>query len=564
MAVNATKTEGAAAAPGVDAPEVAALEVAVPGTDTPAAHAHGVTLEVAPAPQTASSVAPSETVAAVTVSVSPLEAASGTAPSAAATAYAQLRLQRQVREQELLARLGAERPVCDLVEDIEQAPLYLDKLTRQIEVLLRSHYYQINGSAALGSGQGRAQLTLPELRALSIVTMLLLAYAHDLGKLKLSFEVRADNGRTWNPESCTLEQFLNQEQPHLVSFYSKDNCGIDHGQQPLLQGLALLHHHVPAAYDYLSRFFDLTALGSAVRAADATPGAVSSDGSELFAQLITRADRMAVALSTGQSLDNAPLTLVAMLKHFLALRAQLQPDSINGRYSDVYFSGTKLLLVQDSLALDSCRRLVGAATGTNHRTFEHLLHQEGLGNGYTWCRIITGSDLIYAYGTLLELSPSDSAEIQALLGPTASELWLEPQLRPDYQRRALTYALAHYAWAVAAAGAQGSGGKVSGPWVPPGVAPDTPTAALLALDLSQIEILGRAPESVAALLKAKVTPENLGQSEEPFRRMPQHLVVVGGASIIMSGGRLRDYALQFCFEQDDTPDNMQDDTPQQA
>ncbi len=526
MAVNATKTEGAAAAPVVDAPEVT-----VPGTDTPEAHAQGVILEAAPAPQAA----------APTVS-----------------AYAQLRLQRQVREQELLARLGAERPVCDLVEDIEQAPLYLDKLTRQIEVLLRSHYYQINGSAALGAGQGRVQLTLPELRALSIVTMLLLSYAHDLGKLKLSFEVRADNGRTWNPESSTLEQFINHEQPNLVSFYSKDNCGIDHGQQPLLQGLSLLHHHVPAAYDYLSRFFDLTALGSAVRAVDATLGAVSSDGSELFLQLITRADRMAVALSTGQSLDQAPLTLVAVLKHFLALRAQLQPDSINGRYSDVYFSGTKLLLVQDSLALDSCRRLVGAATGTNHRTFEHLLHQEGLGNGYTWCRIIAGSDLIYAYGTLLELSSSDSAEIKELLGPAASDLWLEPQLRPDYQRRALTYALAHYAWAVAALGAQGSGGKVtggkvSGPWVPPGVAPDTTTAALLTLDLSQIEILGRAPESVAALLKAKVTPENLEQSEEPFRCWPQHLVVVGGAPIILSGGRLRDYALQFCFEQDEPP-----------
>ena len=541
MAVNATKTEGAAAAPVVDAPEVAALEVAVPGvdapevtvpgTDTPEAYAQGVILEAAPAPQAAAPIV---------------------------SAYAQLRLQRQVREQELLARLGAERPVCDLVEDIEQAPLYLEKLTRQIEVLLRSHYYQINGSAALGPGLGRVQLTLPELRALSIVTMLLLAYAHDLGKLKLSFEVRADNGRTWNPESGTLEQFINQEQPHLVSFYSKDNCGIDHDQQPLLQGLSLLHHHVPAAYDYLSRFFDLTALGSAVRAVDATPGAVSSDGSELFAQLITRADRMAVALSTGQSLDQAPLTLVAVLKHFLALRAQLQPESINGRYSDVYFSGTKLLLVQDSLALDSCRRLVGAATGTNHRTFEHLLHQEGLGNGYTWCRIIAGSDLIYAYGTLLELSSSDSAEIKELLGPAASDLWLEPQLRPDYQRRALTYALAHYAWAVAALGAQGSGGKVtggkvSGPWVPPGVAPDTTTAALLTLDLSQIEILGRAPESVAALLKAKVTPENLEQSEEPFRCWPQHLVVVGGAPIILSGGRLRDYALQFCFEQDEPP-----------
>ena len=188
-------------------------------------------------------------------------------------------------------------------------------------------------------------------------------------------------------------------------------------------------------------------------------------------------------------------------------------------------------------------------------------------------RIIAGSDLIYAYGTLLELSSSDSAEIKELLGPAASDLWLEPQLRPDYQRRALTYALAHYAWAVAALGAQGSGGKVtggkviggkvtggkvtggkvSGPWVPPGVAPDTTTAALLTLDLSQIEILGRAPESVAALLKAKVTPENLEQSEEPFRCWPQHLVVVGGAPIILSGGRLRDYALQFCFEQDEPP-----------
>lgn len=555
MAVNATKTEGAAAAPGVDAPEVA-----VPGTDTPEAHAHGVTLDVAPAPQTDTA----EASPSVAVTIALFEAASGVAPSEAATAYAQLRLLRQVREQELLARLGAERPTCDLVEEIEQAPLYLDKLTRQIEVLLRSHYYQINGSAALGPGLGRVQLTLPELRALSIVTMLLLAYAHDLGKLKLSFEVRADNGRTWNPESGTLEQFINHEQPNLVSFYSKDNCGIDHDQQPFLQGLSLLHHHVPAAYEYLSRFFDLTALGSALRAVDATPGAVSSDGSELFAQLITRADRMAVALSTGQSLDNAPLTLVAVLKHFLALRAQLQPESINGRYSDVYFSDTKLLLVQDSLALDSCRRLVGAATGTNHRTFEHLLHQEGLGNGYTWCRIITGSDLIYAYGTLLELAPGDSAEIQALLGPAASDIWLEPQTRPDYQRRALTYALAHYAWAVAALGAQGSDGKISGPWVPPGVASDTTTAALLALDLSQIEILGRAPESVAALLKAKVTPETLASSEEPFRRMPQHLVVVGGASIIMAGGRLHDYALQFCYEQDDTPDDTKDDTPQQA
>ena len=85
MAVNATKTEGAAAALGLDASEV----------DVPEAHAQDVTWEVPSAPPTDTAVARSESGAAV--AVAPLEAASGTAPSAAATAYALCGLSRLPR-----------------------------------------------------------------------------------------------------------------------------------------------------------------------------------------------------------------------------------------------------------------------------------------------------------------------------------------------------------------------------------------------------------------------------------------------------------------------------------
>ena len=70
------------------------------------------------------------------------------------------------------------------------------KLKEQLTVFLRERYNALNGVAVYGTEYGALKLSVPELKGLTALTVLMFALGHDLGKLKTSFDLRSVQGHT--------------------------------------------------------------------------------------------------------------------------------------------------------------------------------------------------------------------------------------------------------------------------------------------------------------------------------------------------------------------------------
>lgn len=444
---------------------------------------------------------------------------------------------------------------------------YEDRLLSQVKSFLREHHHSGTLSAA-------------ELKVLTMVLAVLFAYLHDLSKLSSSFIIEADDGRRFDGERGTLEQFAATAQKLIFS--AQVGRGDEHSEFALAKGLTFCQRHMTAVYQFLAQFFDLKALTLAQSEAqikealapfagtqgvkaiyNAVPYYVRSHGANFLGQLTLRSDNLAVSLSRGSGVGYTPWYFLELLQCYVLARGRTLPESINERYSDIYLADSKVYLVANTLALDSFKEIYGIYTGQGRGAFDFDLRQLGLGDT-CWCRIACGADLIYAQVKMLDLTRYDFAAQQQHDLMHLPLVNVEVMSQPDLPFTQLVTALAKYALhdevkQAEVAPEQGIAAKEAESLKlslgKQGLALAKDTVPQLGADeaalgkAQQIEVWGLTRAQVRALLKPRVNATNVELKSRPFTELPQRMVICDARK---QGGHLCPFAqcqLQYCFEQ---------------
>ena len=306
------------------------------------------------------------------------------------------------------------------------------KLKEQLTVFLRERYNALNGVAVYGTEYGALKLSVPELKGLTALTVLMFALGHDLGKLKTSFDLRSVQGHSFTDFAGSLDQFLRSENSPRVEVVAQVGHSNEHEEQAYAKALGEFQRQVPEVYAYLGRHFKLMHMAAVCHEAyirrilkdkDGVLGPISCTGEEFIGPLIANADRMAVALSKERLGSYSSWSFCSDLRFYLTQRALLCPLSINHRYSDLYVADSDLILVGDSLAQRDLQELCGLSLVQGHGAWHKTLRALGHVECASWQCLVVGGDLIYVKAKAIELKRAHLVEVyQEVAGEKAQTI----------------------------------------------------------------------------------------------------------------------------------------------
>ena len=422
------------------------------------------------------------------------------------------------------------------------------KLREQLTVFLRERYNALNGVAVYGAEYGALQLSVPELKGLTALTVLMFALGHDLGKLKTSFDLRSLQGKSFADFAGSLDQFLRTEHSPSLEVVAQVGRSTEHEEQAYTKALGEFQRQVPAVYAYLERYFKLMHMAALcheayisriLKSKDGALGALSCSGEEFIGPLIANADRMAVAISKERLGSYSSWSLSSDLKFYLTERAQLCPLSINHRYSDLYVTDSELILVSDSLAQRDLQELCGLSSGQGLGTLRNSLRALGHVECATWQRLVVGADLIYVKAKAVEFKRARLAETYQEAAGTQAQSIMVHTLSDDPLLLILINALAQCALEPKLACTQ-----------VPSFTPSCAYTSNSQLDCSKVTLLGANHNQLRAALKARVTASNVLTYREPFTSLPQRIVVVAGQRLVSQPNLpLSSFDFEFVWEQ---------------
>lgn len=454
-------------------------------------------------------------------------------------------------------------------------PLWESKLRQQVTVLARERYLALNGIGIHGFNFGTISVRWADLAVLIKLLFVLFVFGHDLGKLVSSLRFYSASGDCWEPNGgLSLGQFVNARVGSTMWVVPQVGLSAKHDEYPLQKGMMQLCAVASESTDFLGEYFELCAIAQAQSAAQirralapftgvegkvaakaAACSAISCNGSEFVAQLVATSDRLATQQSKLECAISAIEDLVLDLRFFVVERTRLEPLSINHCYIDLYLKGNQVLLGRDSLACASLKELYASHfADNNQRSLEVTLRQSGIGEGWSWYRIVCGDDLIYQQAKLLDLRHCDfselyaqvSAQTRATSSAAAQVTAVEPQeslweevvgLDPYFQ--VLVNALAQYALA-----------PEPGLTEVPSFIAYQGNPVNLQVDRSKIKLLGATPPNLTALLKRSITAATVVQVANPLNSLPQRIVVFGGKRLLRSHHhKLSDFELEYIWEQ---------------
>lgn len=422
------------------------------------------------------------------------------------------------------------------------------KLKEQLTVFLRERYNALNGVAVYGTEYGALKLSVPELKGLTALTVLMFALGHDLGKLKTSFDLRSVQGHSFTDFAGSLDQFLRSENSPRVEVVAQVGHSTEHEEQAYAKALGEFQRQVPEVYAYLGRCFKLmhmaavcheTYIRRILKDKDGALGPISCTGEEFIGPLIANADRMAVALSKERLGSYSSWSLCSDLRFYLTQRALLCPFSINHRYSDLYVADSDLILVGDSLAQRDLQELCGLSLVQGHGAWHKTLRALGHVECASWQCLVVGGDLIYVKAKAIELKRAHLVEAYQEVAGTQGQTITLRTPGCDALLLTLINALAQYALDPQLACTQ----------VPSFISSLTQTSNGQ-LDCSKVTFLGGDLSKLRTALKSRVTTKNVLTYREPFTSLPQRLVVVGGQRLITQPGLpLSSFELELVWEQ---------------
>ena len=422
------------------------------------------------------------------------------------------------------------------------------KLKEQLTVFLRERYNALNGVAVYGTEYGALKLSVPELKGLTALTVLMFALGHDLGKLKTSFDLRSVQGHSFTDFAGSLDQFLRSENSPRVEVVAQVGHSNEHEEQAYAKALGEFQRQVPEVYAYLGRHFKLMHMAAVCHEAyirrilkdkDGVLGPISCTGEEFIGPLIANADRMAVALSKERLGSYSSWSFCSDLRFYLTQRALLCPLSINHRYSDLYVADSDLILVGDSLAQRDLQELCGLSLVQGHGAWHKTLRALGHVECASWQCLVVGGDLVYVKAKAIELKRAHLVEAyQEVAGATAQTI-IERTPGCDALLLTIINALAQYALDP----------KLAYTQVPSFISSLTQTSNGQ-LDCSKVTFLGGDLSKLRTALKSRVTTKNVLTYREPFTSLPQRIVVVGGQRLISQPGLpLISFELELVWEQ---------------
>ena len=422
------------------------------------------------------------------------------------------------------------------------------KLKEQLTVFLRERYNALNGVAVYGTEYGALKLSVPELKGLTALTVLMFALGHDLGKLKTSFDLRSVQGHSFTDFAGSLDQFLRSENSPRVEVVAQVGHSNEHEEQAYAKALGEFQRQVPEVYAYLGRCFKLMHMAAVchesyirriLKDKDGVLGPISCTGEEFIGPLIANADRMAVALSKERLGSYSSWSLCSDLRFYLTQRALLCPLSINHRYSDLYVADSDLILVGDSLAQRDLQELCGLSLVQGHGALHKTLRALGHVECASWQCLVVGGDLIYVKAKAIELKRAHLVEAYQEVAGTQGQTITLRTPGCDALLLTLINALAQYALDPQLACTQ----------VPSFISSLTQTSNGQ-LDCSKVTFLGGDLSKLRTALKSRVTTKNVLTYREPFTSLPQRLVVVGGQRLITQPGLpLSSFELELVWEQ---------------
>ena len=418
----------------------------------------------------------------------------------------------------------------------------------QLTVFLRERYNALNGVAVYGTEYGALKLSVPELKGLTALTVLMFALGHDLGKLKTSFDLRSVQGHSFTDFAGSLDQFLRSENSPRVEVVAQVGHSNEHEEQAYAKALGEFQRQVPEVYAYLGRCFKLmhmaavcheTYIRRILKDKDGALGPISCSGEEFIGPLIANADRMAVALSKERLGSYSSWSFCSDLRFYLTQRALLCPLSINHRYSDLYVADSDLILVGDSLAQRDLQELCGLSLVQGHGALHKTLRALGHVECASWQCLVVGGDLVYVKAKAIELKRAHLVEAYQEVAGTQGQTITLRTPGCDALLLTLINALAQYALDPQLACTQ----------VPSFISSLTQTSNGQ-LDCSKVTFLGGDLTKLRAALKSRVTTKNVLTYREPFTSLPQRLVVVGGQRLITQPGLpLSSFELELVWEQ---------------
>lgn len=422
------------------------------------------------------------------------------------------------------------------------------KLKEQLTVFLRERYNALNGVAVYGTEYGALKLSVPELKGLTALTVLMFALGHDLGKLKTSFDLRSVQGHSFTDFAGSLDQFLRSENSPRVEVVAQVGHSNEHEEQAYAKALGEFQRQVPEVYAYLGRCFKLMHMAAVchesyirriLKDKDGVLGPISCTGEEFIGPLIANADRMAVALSKERLGSYSSWSLCSDLRFYLTQRALLCPLSINHRYSDLYVADSDLILVGDSLAQRDLQELCGLSLVQGHGAWHKTLRALGHVECASWQCLVVGGDLIYVKAKAIELKRAHLVEVYQEVAGAKAQTIIERTPGCDALLLTIINALAQYALAP----------KLAYTQVPSFISSLTQTSNGQ-LDCSKVTFLGGDLSKLRTALKSRVTTKNVLTYREPFTSLPQRIVVVGGQRLISQPGLpLISFELELVWEQ---------------
>lgn len=422
------------------------------------------------------------------------------------------------------------------------------KLKEQLTVFLCERYNALNGVAVYGTEYGALKLSVPELKGLTALTVLMFALGHDLGKLKTSFDLRSVQGHSFTDFAGSLDQFLRSENSPRVEVVAQVGHSNEHEEQAYAKALGEFQRQVPEVYAYLGRHFKLMHMAAVCHEAyirrilkdkDGVLGPISCTGEEFIGPLIANADRMAVALSKERLGSYSSWSFCSDLRFYLTQRALLCPFSINHRYSDLYVADSDLILVGDSLAQRDLQELCGLSLVQGHGAWHKTLRALGHVECASWQCLVVGGDLIYVKAKAIELKRAHLVEVYQEVAGEKAQTIIERTPGCDALLLTIINALAQYALAP----------KLAYTQVPSFISSLTQTSNGQ-LDCSKVTFLGGDLSKLRTALKSRVTTKNVLTYREPFTSLPQRIVVVGGQRLISQPGLpLISFELELVWEQ---------------
>lgn len=422
------------------------------------------------------------------------------------------------------------------------------KLKEQLTVFLCERYNALNGVAVYGTEYGALKLSVPELKGLTALTVLMFALGHDLGKLKTSFDLRSVQGHSFTDFAGSLDQFLRSENSPRVEVVAQVGHSNEHEEQAYAKALGEFQRQVPEVYAYLGRHFKLMHMAAVCHEAyirrilkdkDGVLGPISCTGEEFIGPLIANADRMAVALSKERLGSYSSWSFCSDLRFYLTQRALLCPFSINHRYSDLYVADSDLILVGDSLAQRDLQELCGLSLVQGHGAWHKTLRALGHVECASWQCLVVGGDLIYVKAKAIELKRAHLVEAYQEVAGAKAQTIIERTPGCDALLLTIINALAQYALDP----------KLAYTQVPSFISSLTQTSNGQ-LDCSKVTFLGGDLSKLRTALKSRVTTKNVLTYREPFTSLPQRLVVVGGQRLITQPGLpLSSFELELVWEQ---------------